>query len=81
MKVREPKLSSSRVVILSVLVIVASLVISIGGSYALTLIAISRSQHQWCDTLSLLTANSHPSTSQGKVFYGKLSDLENKFHC
>jgi hypothetical protein len=40
--------------------IVLTLALAILGSYALTLSAIHRSQHQWCDTLSLLTATGPP---------------------
>ena len=54
---------------------------SVAGSYALSLSAINQSQHNWCDTLTLITANAKPTTAQGKIFYAKMHELERRFGC
>jgi hypothetical protein len=66
---------------LAIITVVLCLVISVGGSYWLSLTAIEQSQHNWCDTLTLLTANANPSSESSKVFYAKLVVLERKFGC
>jgi hypothetical protein len=55
---------------------------AVAGSYALSLTAIERSQHQWCDTLTLITASpAEPTTAQGRIFYARLHELEHRFGC
>jgi hypothetical protein len=54
---------------------------AIAGSYALSLRALNQSQHKWCDSLTLLTADAHPTTENGQVFYDKLRALERQFGC
>lgn len=66
---------------IAIVVLCVLLVGSVAGSYALSLHAIRQSQGQWCDTLSLLTANAHPTTPQGQQFYTKLRALEVRFGC
>jgi hypothetical protein len=66
--------------------IVLTLALAILGSYALTLSAIHRSQHQWCDTLSLLTATGPPKPgtpnyTRAHVFYVHLVTLRQDFGC
>ena len=74
---------------LAVLVLVATLMLAIAGSYALSLRAIASSQHQWCTTIELLTSNGPPrreGTSpvtyrRGLVFYRHMKELERRFGC
>jgi len=65
----------------AVIVVFMLLAAALVGSYALSLTAIRQSQHQWCDTLTLITANAKPSTEQGRVFYAKMHELEHRFGC
>lgn len=67
---------------LAVIVVFAALAGSVIGSYALSLTAIENSQHQWCDTLTLITASpAHPTTESGRIFYARLHELERRFGC
>ena len=52
--------------------------------------AISQSQHQWCSTLTLLTAHrvtqptdpeANPSRENAYIFYTNLLDLRERFGC
>lgn len=63
---------------------------AVAGSYALSLTAIENSQHQWCDTLTLLTARpvpkpadpkANPSREQNYQFYETLVHLRDRFGC
>jgi hypothetical protein len=56
------------------------------SAIVLTLSAIHRSQHQWCDTLSLLTATGPPKPgtpnyTRAHVFYVHLVTLRQDFGC
>ena len=64
----------------------------LGGVAALNFFTIQRqiyqSQHQWCDTLNLLTSNGPPNKKlpkqqyqRGLIFYMHLKTLERQFHC
>lgn len=66
---------------LAVGTLLAMLIFAIAGSYWLSLTAIQRSQHQWCSTLVLITANAHPTNPNGVQFYRKLHELEHQFGC
>lgn len=76
--------------ILSVVVVIAGLIVAVGGAYALSLYAIAASQHKWCDTLELLTSNPPPKPADPKqdvsrerayTFYVHLKTLEGRFGC
>lgn len=68
---------------LALLVAIAFLILAAGTStnYVLNIYQINRSQHQWCEVLTLLTADANPTTASGKEFYGKLTKLEREFGC
>jgi succinate dehydrogenase hydrophobic anchor subunit len=72
--------SGVRVVIAAVIAILL-LLASVAGSYVLALWAIGNSQRQWCDTLTIITADAHPTTANSIQFYAKLHDLEKRFGC
>lgn len=76
--------------ICAMLVIIGGLITAIAGSYALSLHAIGQSQHQWCATLTLLTAQpvakpahpeQNPSREQNYQFYSTLVQLRRQFGC
>lgn len=65
-------------------------VVSIAGSYALALHAVSSSQHNWCAALDVLTAKpvpepADPAANPSRVatyqFYESLKRLETQFGC
>lgn len=77
-------------VFLAGLVVVIGVFATIAGSYALSLHALSNSQHNWCDTLTLLTStpvtkpanpNANPSREADYLFYTRLKVLEDRFGC
>ena len=66
----------------AVVVVFLTLAGAVAGSYALSLTAISNSQHQWCEVLELITAQpAQPTTKNGRIFYTRLRDLEHRFGC
>jgi hypothetical protein len=78
------------IIIASVLVIVITLALAIGGAWLLALHAQNASQHKWCTTLELLTqqripdpadAAANPSRENAYLFYIHLKELEREFGC
>lgn len=83
---KHTRLTDSTITALAITALVAVLVLSIVGSYGLSLWSINRSQHQWCDTLSLLTSAGPPkpgtpSYNRALAFYDHLKILERRFGC
>ncbi len=77
-------------VVLATVVIFLILVGAFGGAYGLSLTAIGKSDRQWCDTLTALTAQpvpkpanpaQTPSREQNYVFYVNLVKLKSRFGC
>lgn len=77
-------------VALAVVFIVVAFAAAIVVSVALSLHAVDRSEHQWCETLTLLTEKpiprpadpkANPSRENTYLFYAHLKALESKFGC
>lgn len=67
---------------LAAVVILVALVLAVAVSIYMSDRAISNSQHQWCDTLTLITASpTQPTTENGRIFYARLHELERRFGC
>jgi hypothetical protein len=78
------------IIIASVLVIVITLALAIGGAWLVALRAQDSSQHKWCTTLELLTRQrvpdpadpaANPSRENAYLFYIHLKELEREFRC
>jgi hypothetical protein len=76
-----------KIVIASV-VVVLGLVGAFAGSYILAIHALSQSDHNWCQALSLLTSHpvpkpapGNPSRLENYEFYLDLVSLEHRFGC
>ncbi len=75
---------------LAILTVIVTVTIAIAGNYVLTIYTLNRSQHNWCETLALLTekvvikpANptANPSRENAYLFYTHLKQLERNFGC
>ena len=74
----------------SLLFLLAVVVGLAGANLLLTARAVNRSQHQWCATLTLLTAHTvprpadpaaNPSRENAYIFYANLLTLRQRFGC
>lgn len=74
----------------SLVVIVATGFVLIAANFLFTAHMVNQSQHQWCSTLTLLTAHrvaqpaapkANPSRENAYIFYTNLLDLRHRFGC
>jgi hypothetical protein len=77
-------------VIIAVVVVVLTLTAATATGVAISLHALDKSQHQWCETLGLLTQQAvpqpadpaaNPSRERAYEFYTHLKTLEQRFGC
>jgi hypothetical protein len=77
-------------VFIAAAIAVLCLVLAVGGSYALSLAALARSQQQLCGVFTLLTTHpvpkpadpaANPSREQSYVFYTELLSVERAYKC
>lgn len=77
-------------IIVSVVVVVLGLVLSVGGSYVLSLYVQHQSNQQWCAALELLTSqpvsapadpSANPSRVQAYKLYQDFLAIERRFGC
>lgn len=75
---------------IAVVVVLAGLAASIGGSYALALHALDNGEQQLCSAFELLTQRpvpkpedpaANPSREQAYLFYTDLTQVEHSYRC
>lgn len=76
--------------VLAIVVVFLFIAGAVAGSYALSVHALDQSQHQWCDTLNLLTVHpvakpsdpaANPSRMESYEIYLDFVSLRDRFGC
>lgn len=68
---------------ITMVIMVAALIVSVGSSVTLSLYVAQRSQHEWCSVLLLINNPPRPKsqTQRADRFYKALHILEREFGC